>query len=83
MSLGTRFGKVHGPNLDELFDQIRAFPFKIEHKQTLCKPNGEWYILFTIEDNVVLRAQNEPGINQAIEAMPENKNKQPKNRGIK
>jgi hypothetical protein len=82
MLVGTRFGEVHGPNLVELFDRIRAFPFKVEHKATVYKPNGEWYIIFTMDDNVVLRAQNEAGISQAIDEMPDNKQSN-KNRGKK
>ena len=80
MILGTRLRHVHGPNLLELEALIESFPFKIEHKQTLQSRSGEWYIHFTIADEVVFRAQNEAGVVSAEEAP---KNKTIKNRGSK
>lgn len=78
---GTRIGYVHGPKIDELISAIRSYPYLVELKEFVYKPNGEWYIFYTLPDNVVLRAQNEAGISQAIDEMPDNKPK--KNRGIK
>jgi hypothetical protein len=72
---GTTFGEVHGPSLQELFEQIRSLPFKVEHKQTLRISNGDWYIIFTIHDNDALVAKTMPPLSDAAKKLiskPEN-----------
>jgi hypothetical protein len=60
MTRGTRLRHFHGPNLELLEEEIEGLPYKIEIKGVTLKQNGEWYIHFTILDEVVYQAQNDP-----------------------
>lgn len=75
---GTHLEWINGPRLTELRDQIRSFPFKVEIKEIVCKPSGEWYIFFTLEDNVIYKAQNDISVNRAIDALDETNKKRVK-----
>lgn len=83
MTLGTRLRNMHGPRLEVLEAEIEALPFKIEIKGINLKPNGEWYIHFTLEDSVVYRAQNEVGTNSPTGEVPDINKQTKKNKGTK
>ena len=66
MAKGTRFGEIHGSNLHDLFTLIENLPYKIEHKQTL-KEGNNWYIIFTLPDDLVVSAAMEPEAKKALQ----------------
>lgn len=76
--MGTRLRHINGNNLSELEMLIESRPYNIEIKSITYKPNGEWYIHFTILDNVVFNAQNDPSVNLSIASIENNKPKRKK-----
>lgn len=60
MIKGTRLKHINGNDLTALEKSLENANHKVEIKGINLKPNGEWYIHFTILDDVTFRVQNEP-----------------------
>jgi hypothetical protein len=59
MIKGTRLRHINGNDLNALEQSLEKANHKVEIKAITYKPSGEWYIHFTILDDINFRVQNE------------------------